>query len=159
MQSVTLDEILRLRDRYYGSARSCNDLQDKIRASYGRSRPVPPIMAGDPLDNIAYSLQTAGVCYVAISDSLQVPQKEHYFTLFSTPHGIFRLDMYTDKLGIVYPPRVVEWATYEVDLLHLNGLDSGVQRLGYWNGLFNAREVSDAVDNIVIEVNGFVFEA
>lgn len=158
MHGIRLEDVYALRDRYTGVAVSCNNLQDYVRTDLDMRGITPQQYIGAPLDCIAQSLLSSGISYIALADSLEIPEKEHYFTLFLIDGEVYRLEMYTDKFGIVYHPRVVEWNTYVADLEHLSLLPAGWQRVGYWNGLFNAREAGDAPDNLTIEVNGVVYD-
>jgi len=148
----SLNNVLFLKERYAGAI-SCDDLQDKIYARLKKQYPLPLPIDSDPIDNIIYSLDTTGVCYVGLLDSPLNPAKQHYFTVFKTPAGIFRLEAYADSSGLVYGPRIVEWPTFARDLDSLKAKEPGIDRTIYWNGLFNAKETHDSLDEIVVEIN------
>lgn len=148
--NFSLREILFLRDRY-SYVGSSKDLQAKVVARVTKKVRLPDLIDGDPLDNIINSLNTVGCCFISLFDS---NIKEHYFSIFKTPEGIFRLESYSG----VYSPRIVEWSTYKKDMKYLVVIDSGAPRTFYWNGLFNARETSESNHSIAVEVNFIIFQ-
>lgn len=78
---------------------------------------------------------------------------QHYFTLFKTSDGVYRFESYSDWKGPIYGPRLVEWPTYSHDIMYLLNCPSGINRVMYWNGLFNAREDHDADSMMIIDIN------
>lgn len=148
--NFSLREILFLRDRY-SYAGSSKELQAKVVARVTKKVHLPDLIDANPLDNIINSLNTIGCCFISLFDSCI---KEHYFSIFKTSEGIFRLESYSG----VYGPRIVEWPTYKKDMKHLVAIDSGTARTFYWNGLFNARETSESDQPIAVEVNFIIFQ-
>src|SRR5687767_12036269 len=116
--NFSLKEVLFLKGRY-GDAKSCDILQRKVLSRVTKKVFLSDLIDGDPLDNIINSLNTVGCCFIGLLDSANYSIKRHYFTLFKTPEGIFRLEAYSDINGSRYGPRIVEWPTFEEDLKEL----------------------------------------
>lgn len=151
----TGEYLLSLKSKY-SNCTVCDDLQTELQAI------LPPltktISSGDVMTDINNSLDRNGYCFIGLADSHYGTVMQHYFTLFNTQDGLFRLESYSDYLGEVYGPRLVEWSTYEYDLLYLLNLAPGNNRVMYWNGLFNSREDKDALNEMVIDINFKTYE-
>jgi hypothetical protein len=153
----TLDEVVFLRD-HYANATTCDKLQSRVRSRVQRKSPIPPLIDGDPIDNIVNSLNTAGYCMVGVADAEHDPEKVHHFTLFNVSQRIYRLETYADDGGRLYAPRIVEWPTYREDLKLLVHLQDTAHRVGFWNGLFSSKETEDSAEPMVMYVNYELFK-
>jgi hypothetical protein len=147
----SISYLLELRSQFI-NCDVCDDLQNEL------SKIFPNInyeshLDDEPMIDIDNSLNKYGFCFIGLADSQYNTIIQHYFTLFKTYDGIFRLESYSDWKGKIYGPRLVEWPTYKCDILYLLTLSPGEKRITYWNGLFNSREDKDGNSAMIIDVN------
>jgi hypothetical protein len=61
--------------------------------------------------------------------------KEHFFTLFNTDQGVYRIEAYSG----VYIPRISGWDTWDQDLYNLLVMQPSTERVTFWEGIFSVR--------------------
>ena len=141
----SIEYLLQLKSQFTNCT-VCDDLQAELSQ-------ILRNLNDEPILDIDNSLNKHGFCFIGLADSQYNTIMQHYFTLFKTPDGIFRLESYSDWKGIIYGPRLVEWPTYKCDLSYLLKLPPGEKRVMYWNGLFNSREDKDADSIMILDIN------
>ena len=79
----------------------------------------------------------------------------HVFALFLIAGDCYRMESYgkttlvitrkkvIETCSSLYKTRIVEWNTYDTDIIKLFKMPSGPDRLSYWNGLFSSNEQHD----------------
>lgn len=112
---------------------------------------------------IEAELKTKGTAFAQLANSTGEDKTfVHEFVLFSTPDGVVRLESYgkdeilryeNGKVNAypgysLYCARILEWPTWQTDLLTLLESPPGTKRLAYWNGLFSAVEEADTKEDI-----------
>lgn len=81
------------------------------------------------IEQISTILNDVGVVGVHLNNHAQL---EHYFVLFNTDQGVFRLEAYSR----VYIPRITQWDTWERDTSKLLTMEPSYALTMYWSGLF-----------------------
>ncbi len=113
------------------------------------------------INHIRNDLFINGISFITISNSTGEDKTfTHIFTLFLTDKGeIIRLESYgkydyTKRCGnSLYSTRLVEWNSYETDLLKLFSYKPGLERIAYFNGLFSGNETQDTLFDLDVTIN------